>query len=41
MRDNLKDTVLRRHRKEYTLYASHWPCTEKFAIAGMLTAEIQ
>ena len=28
-------------RKEHTLYASHWPCTEKFAIAGMLTAEIQ
>ena len=28
-------------RKEHTLYASNWPCTEEFAIAGMWTPEIQ
>lgn len=28
-------------RKEYILYASNWPHTEKFAIPGMLTPEIQ
>ena len=28
-------------RKEYILYASNWPGTEKFAIPGMLTPKIQ
>ena len=28
-------------RKEYILYASNWPHTEKFAIPGMLTPEIK